>query len=84
MFNHIISPMDAAYIKKLQDDTIKQAVKDLVLARRRHGKLQKNAYSSVIDALNTIRVNNNKVALYKHIEQETKIKNQLISWVMKR
>ncbi len=36
--------------------------------------MQKKTYSSVIDALNEIGVNINRVALYKHIEQE--IKNQ--------
>ncbi len=71
---HNTSHMDADYVKKLQDKAIKQAVKDFVLVRRRDGKLQKNAYSSFIDALNKIGVYINRGALYKRVEQE--IKNQ--------
>ncbi len=64
--------MDVDYVEKLQNGAIKQAVKDLVLTRRRDGKLQKNIYLSVIDALNTIGVNTNRDVLYKCMEQEIK------------
>ncbi len=76
--------MDAAYVKKLQDDAIKQDNKDLVLAKRRKGKLQKNAYSSILDALHKIGVYINRDALSKRVEQEIKIKHQLKCFVMKQ
>ncbi len=64
--------MDADYVKRLQDGATEQAVNDLVLARRRDGKLQKNAYALVIDALNKLGVNINRNVLYKCVKQAMK------------
>ncbi len=66
--------MDAYYIKKLQNRAINKAINGLVLARRRDGMIQKNSYSSILDALHKIRVNITRDALYKCIDQG--IKNQ--------
>ena len=72
MPSHNSSHMDADYVKRLQDGAIEQAINDLVLARRRDGKLQKNAYALVIDALNKLGVNINRDALYKRVERAMK------------
>ncbi len=76
--------MDEGYIKKLQNGAINQAVNDLVLARKRDGMIQKNAYSSILDALHKIGVNITRDALYKCIGQGIKNQHQLKFLVMKQ
>ncbi len=58
------------HVKKLHDGSTKQAVNDLVDARRRDGKLQKDAYTSIIDKLCKIGVQINRDALYKQVGRE--------------
>ncbi len=58
------------FVKKLHDGAIKHAVNDLVAARRRDGKLQKNAYTSIIDSLGKVGVKIGRYALYKCVERE--------------
>ncbi len=60
------------YLTKLQSGAIKQAVNDLVERRTRDGKLNKNAYTSVIDVLSKMGVEIKRDALYKSVEQEYK------------
>ncbi len=49
--NHISILMGVDYVKRLHDGAIKQVINDLVEARRRDGKLQNNAYISIIYVL---------------------------------
>ncbi len=58
------------YVKKIQDRVIKHAVNYLVEARRRDGKLYRNANSSAIDAIHKAGVEIDQVALYKRIKRE--------------
>ncbi len=54
--NHIPIFMGVIYMKKFHDKAIKQAVNDLVEARRKDKKLQKNACTSMIDVCNEVKV----------------------------
>ncbi len=51
-YNHIISIHKIEdNLRKLQHGTIKRSVNNLVEARKRDGKLQKNVYTMFIDAV---------------------------------
>ncbi len=58
------------YVKKLHDGAFKQVVNDWVEARRRDGKLQKNAYTSINDVLGEVGVEIGRDVLYKRVERE--------------
>ncbi len=68
--NHIQILMDINYVKKLHDGALKQAVNDMVQARRRNGKLEKNAYMAIIDVLSECGIKISRDALYKRVERE--------------